>query len=152
MVRRRAVKAEGSGDTAWTGTWKEAERQGQPHRNSHITSRNSASGQTRYGVRSSRRVQKDSGPAGWKEEEPSSGHRNFRQPLHTERRARKIPEGRANFRDGERTYRQDILGQEYEGESRTSSEYHKGKLPLRRTSLDPHLNRLKHSRSDVPAE
>src|SRR5947208_17174614 len=152
MVRRPELKAETCRDTARTGPAKEAERQGQPHRNSHITSRNSASGQTTYGVRSSRRVQKDSRQAGQKEEEPSSSHRNFRQPLHTERRARKIPEGRANLRDGEGPHCQDFLGQEYEGESGTSPEHHKGKLRLRRTSLDPHRNRLKHSHSDVPAE
>src|SRR5437764_1099695 len=60
----------------------------------------------------------------WKEEAPSGGHRNFRQPLHTERRARKIPEGRTNVRDRERAHRQDILGQEYERESGTSPKYH----------------------------
>src|SRR5438093_3758296 len=36
MVRGREVKAEGGRDTAWTGPWKEAERQEQPHRDSQV--------------------------------------------------------------------------------------------------------------------
>src|SRR2546426_1628863 len=38
MVRRRKVQEKSSGDTAWTGPGKEAERQGQSNRDSHITS------------------------------------------------------------------------------------------------------------------
>src|SRR5205807_9280723 len=60
MVRRREVKAESGRDTTWASPWKEAERQGQSNRDSHITSLHTCSGQTRYGVRSSGRVQKDS--------------------------------------------------------------------------------------------
>src|SRR5947209_12501838 len=101
MVRRREVKEESGRDSARTGLGKEAERQRQPYRDSHITSQQSTTGPIRYGVRTSGGVQKDSRAAGWKEEAPSGGHRNFRQPLHTERRARKIPEGGTNVRDRE---------------------------------------------------
>src|SRR5437660_4078486 len=38
MVRRREVKAKSGRDSARTGPWKEAERQGQSHRDSHIAS------------------------------------------------------------------------------------------------------------------
>src|SRR5439155_20638889 len=44
MVRRREIKAKTGRDSARTGPRKEAERQGQPHRDSHLTpSRFSAS-------------------------------------------------------------------------------------------------------------
>src|SRR5207302_3491444 len=44
MVRRREIKAKTGRDSARTGPWKEAERQGQSHRDSHIASQVSTSG------------------------------------------------------------------------------------------------------------